>query len=234
MLIDAFARALKNLLMPKMFMLFVLCLLAYILGWTALAWLLGELIQFFAHSVSTGLTWAEAAFAQGVGLTAGALLAWFLFPLLYPILISFFDETMAEAIEKKDYPHLPKATPPFWPTLMQDAWFSVKAVLLNLVLIPLYLVPFLGWALYYALNGYLLGMQFFRMSAGRRESRADSEALARKLRKDIILAGALVMFCATVPFLNLAAPLLGVATMLHLYHRARGNDRVEVLPPAPM
>ena len=37
------------------------------------------------------------------------------FPLLYPILISFFDNTVADVIEHQDYPQLPPATGPFWP-----------------------------------------------------------------------------------------------------------------------
>lgn len=164
-----------------------------------------------------------------LGSMGGVMIAWFLFPLLYPILMGFFDERMAEVIETHDYPHLPKATPPFWPTLMQDVWFSVKAILLNILCLPLYFVPLVGLVVYYTLNGYLLGNQFFRMAAGRRVGIEQADELRCRARGSIVLGGAVVMFCATIPLLNLIAPLLGVATMLHLFHAMQGNDKVNII-----
>lgn len=226
MLATAFSKAFSNLFQAGVLKYFLISVLVYVFGWLGLSSAIGVGI-----AELTGTIGAEKWFVGAIASFSSGVLAWFLFPLLYPILIGFFDEQVAEAIELKDYPQLPKATPPFWPTLAQDAWFSVKAILINLLCLPLYLIPLFGQVLYYGLNGYLLGAQFFRMSAGRRETRANVQALIAENRGKIITAGVGVMLAATIPFLNLAAPILGVAVMLHLYHLTRKNDRVTILNP---
>jgi CysZ protein len=224
-LADAFAKALRNLLLPGILKLFLLCLLAYAVGWTVLAWLIGSLIASLA-----GAGGAEGLFLHLLGTMGGGVLAWFLFPLLYPVIMSFFDDYIAEAIERQDYPHLPKAEPPFWPTFAHDLKFTLKAIGLNILCLPLYLMPVINIVVYYTLNGYLLGSQFFRMAAGRRAHYKESEQLRRRHRGTVILAGVLISICATIPFLNLAAPILGVATLLHLFHIASGNNKQQILP----
>ncbi|MBU6476271.1 MAG: EI24 domain-containing protein [Alphaproteobacteria bacterium] len=170
--------------------------------------------------------WNSAASAGGV--TA----AWFLFPLLYPILISFFDDSIADIIEKEDYPHLAPAVPPFWPTVLHDIAFSLKAVALNVLCLSLWMIPPVYILVYYGMNGYLLGTQFFRMIAGRRASVAEAAALQKKAHHAILLIGVSISFFSTVPLLNLAAPLIGIAAMLHLFQSLRGAPRQEILPPA--
>lgn len=228
MLITALLKAFHNLFMPGVLRLFMFCLLAYALGGGVLALLAGYALSAFAEAGA-----GSSALMQMAGTIGGGVAAWFMFPLLYPILVSFFDDYMAEVIEARDYPQLPKTSPPFWPTFVQDALFSAKALLINLVCMVFYLIPLIGWLLYLAINGYLLGMQFFRMSAGRRINKVEAEALMRRNRGVIVLAGMSVMLCASIPFLNLAAPLLGVATMLHLFHALNGTDKTQVLSPLP-
>lgn len=220
MLISAFFKALRNLTLPDVLKLLLICLAAYAVAGMGLVWLFSWLIGAY-----TDLAGAEGFFAHLLAGAGGIVLAWFMFPLLYPILIGFFDEKMASVIERADYPDLPKAEPPFWPTLMADVWFSLKAIALNIICLPLYIVPFLGIFVYYGMNGYLLGTQFFRMAAGLRASPEEAESLRRRAQGTITLAGVLISFCATIPVLNFAAPVLGVATMLHLFHalRASGN-----------
>lgn len=226
MLAEAFSRACANLLMPGIVRIFLWCLLAYVVVGGVFAWVAGVLIS----SLTGAMGW-EGAWLHWAGSLGGLMIAWFLFPLFYPVLMSFFDERMAEVIEKQDYPQLPVATPPFWPTFAQDMKFSLKAVLLNLLCLPLYFVPILGIGLYYGLNGYLLGVQFFRMSAGRRVGLAEAEALIVAHRSKIMLAGVGISISATIPVLNLAAPVLGVATLLHLFHLVTGAQRMEIIEP---
>jgi CysZ protein len=226
MIFIAFSRALRDLLLPDILKLFFYCLLAYAVGWSALSWLFSRAINAYVNSV--GAEGLAVRFLSGAG---GMVLAWFLFPLLYPILVSFFDDWMVAAIEREDYPQLPRAQPPFWPTLLHDFIFSLKAIGLNILCLPLYLVPFIGIPVYYALNGHLLGTQFFRMAAGRRISRGEAEALERKAYYLILFTGIAISFFSTIPVLNLAAPLIGVASMLHLFHALRGAPKQDVLQP---
>lgn len=224
MLTTAFSRALKNLTLPGILVLFLYCLLGYGIGWFALSLLLGALISGYI-----GLSGADGFVVQFIANAGGWVLAWFLFPLLYPVLMSFFDERVAETIEAQDYPGLPDATPPFWPTFWADARFALKAIGLNILCLPLYLIPLVNVLVYYGMNGYLLGSQFFRMAAGRRVGKVQCEQLLKQHRMTIILAGALISLCATIPILNLAAPMLGVATLLHLYHLIVGTAKQELL-----
>lgn len=226
MLVSNFSKALHNLLLPDIMKIFLLCMLAYIVGWSAVAWVLSGLISSYIATTAT-----EGFFVHALGSVGGVVIAWFLFPLLYPVLISFFDEKIAEIIERKDYPQLPASQPPFWPTLTNDILFSLKAVGLNIICFPLYLIPMLGIILYYGLNGYLLGKQFFRMAAGRRVSESEAAILQKKAGNSILLIGVAISFCATIPILNLAAPVLGVATMLHLFHELKGANKQQILPP---
>lgn len=225
MLLSVFTRALHNLMMPAIIRIFLLCLCCYIVSWAALAWVMGLLMSQIL---------GEGAFAGTLGFAAGVGAAWFLFPLLYPILISFFDEKIATIIETEEYPNVTPANPPFWPTFMQDIKFTLKALLYNALCLPFYFIPIIGQCLYYGLNGYLLGMQFFRMSAGRRMAYADAKQLMIKGRKDIFLVGLVVSISATIPVLNFAAPVLGVAAMLHVFYRLQpasvGAEATLLLP----
>jgi|GEM_PF-1182460 len=225
MLAEIFAKSLRNLLLPDIIKLFLLCLVVYGIGMFAMSAGFSTLIGVYA-----GLNSTEGFIAGLLGSASGMVLAWFLFPLLYPVLISFFDDRMAVVIERDDYPQLPAAEPPFWPTLWHDAVFCLKALGINLLCLPFYFIPLLGLLLYYGINGYLLGTQFFRMAAGRRAGPEQVKALQAKAGSKIILAGAAISFCSTIPLLNLAAPLLGVAIMLHLFHALAGNDKQQVLP----
>ncbi len=149
------------------------------------------------------------------------ILAYFMFPLLLPIMVSFFDSTIATRIEARDYPDVPVPQPPFWPTLGQDMMFSLKVLLLNLLALPLYFIPLINIPVYYALNGYLLGREFFRVVAGRHVTPDVGKQIWRKNWLILLGCGVSITLCATIPFLNLIAPIWGVAVMVHLFHRLK-------------
>ena len=225
-LITTCAKALRNLLLPAIWKIFALCILAYIISWAVVAWIASSVI-----SASAGMYGAEGFLFHIIGSLGGWMVAWFFFPLLYPILLSFFDDRIAEVIEKNDYPQLQTAQPPFWPTVLHDALFSLKAVLLNILCLPLYFIPPLWVLVYFGMNGYLLGTQFFRMAAGRRVSGQQAKELQHKASGLVFIIGVIIVFCSTIPFLNLAAPVLGIATMLHLFHALSGTKTQKTIPP---
>jgi CysZ protein len=226
MFIIVLTKALRNLLLPGILKIFLLCLLVYSACWGLLAWGLSAVINHYIGATGDEGFWTHLMASFG-----GMILAHLFFPLLYPILISFFDTQVADNIEREDYPQLPPATGPFWPTLMNDVTFSLKAIGLNILCLPLYLIPLVNVAIYFGLNGYLLGTQFFRIVAGRRMTGEQAEALMKKSHTSILLMGVAISFCATVPVLNLAAPMIGIAAMLHLFHALQGTNRQEILPP---
>ena len=186
------------------------------------ALILGALVfaVYWALGTFTLLGWFD--WLADWGLTAlAALIAYFIYPLLLPLIISFFDDAIAEATEQIDYPDVPRPVPPFWPTLTQDARFTLKAIGLNLLVLPLYLLPGVNVLLYYVLNGYLLGREFFMVVAGRHTTRADAEAQWKRHRLSLIGCGIGVAFCATLPFINLVTPIWAVVLMTHFFHRTQ-------------
>lgn len=195
--------------------LLVLALLATGL-WFLVAWL--------AH-FEIGWLNKVIEFAAGFGVV---ILAWFLFPAAVTSTLGVFLDDVSEAVERRHYPYLPKARPQSWGEIIrQTLAFAAIAVGLNLLLLPFYLL--LLWfppayaALFYGVNGYLLGREYFEQVAMRR---LDPEA-ARRLRRThqgrIVLAGVAIAFLLTVPFLNLIAPVVATAFMLHLTMTLTGS-----------
>ena len=83
--------------------------------------------------------------------------------------------------------------------------------------------PFIP-VVFWAVNGWLLGREYFTLVATRRIGRERAKALRAQNSGRIWLAGILMAAPLSVPLVNLVIPVLGVATFTHLFHRmaARG------------
>ncbi|MEM9100489.1 MAG: EI24 domain-containing protein [Pseudomonadota bacterium] len=171
-------------------------------------------------AVSLSLTWLQ-------GLAIGSILFASIF-LMFPVtavFIGIFLDRIADAVEAK---HFPQNKAPRSPTLLEGIKDGLSAagvlILANLAALILYLLlPPLAPFLFFAMNGYLLGREFFQMIAIRHLPLSEATALRRKNSFRIWLAGTLIALPLSVPILNLIVPILGAATMTHQYHRlARG------------
>jgi uncharacterized protein involved in cysteine biosynthesis len=188
--------------------LLVLALLAIGL-WFLVAWL--------AH-FDIGWLNKLVEFAAGFGVV---ILAWFLFPAAVTSTLGVFLDQVSEAVEQRHYPHLPRARPQSWGEIIrQTLVFTAVAVGLNLLLLPFYLL--LIWfppayaVLFYGVNGYLLGREYFEQVAMRRLDPEGARRLRLAHQGRILLAGIAIAFLLTVPILNLIAPVLATAFMSHL------------------
>ncbi len=221
------SRAFRGLFAPGMGGIFLACFLCTLASIVAAALgLTWGLEAWFAHMHIDGGFWLWL-----LGGTFGTiLLLGLFFPLLLPVLVSFFDEQIAERVERDAYPQLVIGhAQSFWADMRADVRFTAKALLLNLLILPLLLLPFLYVPVYYTMNAMLLGTQFFMMAGGRHIGKAAARELAGKRRGTIMLAGLLIILCAQVPPLSLIAPFWGVALMVHLYQRL--NPPAQVLAP---
>ena len=104
--------------------------------------------------------------------------------------------------------------------------FFALIVVVNLFSLVLFgfagpLIPVAFWAI----NGYLLGREYFTMVAMRRLGRTGARILRRQHRVSIWLAGTLMAAPLSVPLLNLIIPVLGAATFTHLFHRLNHSPR---------
>lgn len=140
---------------------------------------------------------------------------------------SLFLDEIAGAVEKECYPaDPPSAGTPFWRGLVAGLRLSFWVILLSLVLLPFnFLVPGFGTAASIAVNGWLLGREFFELAALRHLSMSAASALRRRHTGGVWLAGIVLAALAAVPFINFFAPLFGAAFMVHLYKRYSHEER---------
>lgn len=148
--------------------------------------------------------------------------------LMVPVASAFtglFLDDVAEAVEARYYPDLPQ--PPrvgFYEALRDSINFFGVLVAVNVLALALYFVvgPFAP-ILFWAVNGYLLGREYFQMVAMRWLGRAGATAARRRHAGQIWLAGTLMAIPLSVPLVNLLIPVLGVATFTHLFHRLQAQ-----------
>lgn len=137
---------------------------------------------------------------------------------------SLFLDEVAEAVERVHYPSLPPAPGQPWLQALTDSLrFLGIIVVANVCALAVYLVfPPAAPFLFFALNGWLLGREYFQMVAMRRMDAAAARDLRRRNAGQIWAAGALMALPLSVPFLNLLVPVLGAAAFTHLCRRLDG------------
>ncbi|PWE33337.1 hypothetical protein DDZ14_06025 [Maritimibacter sp. 55A14] len=150
--------------------------------------------------------------------------------LMVPVAAAFtgiFLDQVADAVEARHYAHLPPAGGAPLGDQIRDAlrflliMLAANAVALIIYLLSTVLAPVIFWLV----NGYLLGVEYFQLVAIRRLGERAARALRRKHMVSIWAAGVLMAIPLTVPVLNLIVPLVGVAAFTHIYHALVGDDR---------
>jgi CysZ protein len=173
----------------------------------------------------TGLTWLDPVLATA-GTAIVLVLAWLLFPIVAALTLGLFADTVVEVVERRHYPHLPAAA---GMSIAAQTYGSVRfvliALLLNLIALPFYFLPAANVPIYLALNGYLLGREYFELVAGRRFGLRETARLRRQQRGRLWLAGAAIAAMLMVPVFNLVAPVVAIAFMVHLMAPLEGPRR---------
>jgi len=190
-----------------------LYLLGAVFGDTAVLPLVGEVTW-----VGDLLTWSSL----GVMIVLSAFL---MIPVASAI-TSMFLEDVARAVEDRHYPGLPAAEQvPFWDAFRDTVNFLGVLVAANLVALVVYaLVPPFAPLIFLALNGFLLGREYFQLVAMRRLGREGAKKMRRRHALTVWIAGTLMAFPLVVPILNLVVPILGAATFTHLFHRLAAGE----------
>ena len=144
--------------------------------------------------------------------------------LMIPVASAFtglFLDDVADAVETRHYPALgPVKRQPFLSALADSARFLGVMLVANLCALVLYLAfaplaPLIFWGL----NGFLLGREYFQLVAIRRLGPVEAGRMRRRNSARIWLAGTLMAIPLTIPLVNLLVPIIGVATFTHLFHR---------------
>lgn len=187
----------------------------------AMTWLVGFLVP---DTLSLPLI-GEVSWVDGLAWWASFLLMIVLsVVLMVPVAGAFtgiFLDDVADAVEARYYPELPPAPEvPLVETIRDSLGFLGVIVGVNLIaLILFFFVGPLAPILFWVVNGYLLGREYFQLAAMRRVGRAEANRLRSGNNLQIWLAGTLMAIPLSIPLVNLLIPILGAATFTHLFHR---------------
>ena len=170
------------------------------------------------------VTWLNDLLGIGSLILMMILSVFLMVPVASAITSMFLDE-VAQAVEDKHYPNLP-AVPriPFWEALKDTVNFLGVLIGANFLALFLYLIfppaaPFIFWGL----NGFLLGREYFTLAAARRVGPANARILRKRHRGRIWLGGILMALPLSLPLVNLVIPILGAATFTHLFHQLQNR-----------
>ncbi len=202
-------------------------ILVWLFCWLSLSWAGDLLSDWLADTELWDWLKSLLSWLFGAGALAGIIVAsFFLFPAVMLLVMSLLLEEIALAVEKRHYPNLPPARRQKMPEVVFDAVvFAAMTLLANLAALPFYLfflfLPPLIPFVFYTLNGYLLGREYFEMVAVRRLDSPTGKKLRKSHRGRVILAGVIIAFLLTVPLVNLITPIVATAFMLHVFEELR-------------
>jgi uncharacterized protein involved in cysteine biosynthesis len=189
---------------------------------TLLGWLVPDAISL---PLLGEITWLDDL-ASGLGVLSMLGLSVFLMVPVASAFTSMFLEDIADAVEARHYPGLPPAPKvPFGEALRDTFGFLGVLVVANLAALVLYLmfVPFAP-LIFWALNGFLLGREYFQVTAMRRLGRQGAAQMRKRHMGKIWLAGIPMAMVLSLPLVNLVIPVVGAAAFTHLYHSLAGAD----------
>jgi len=199
-----------------------IALVVFISLWSSVAYTLTN-TAFFQ------MGWLETA-VDVLGGLATAVLTWFLFPGVVSAVVSLFLERIADCVEARHYPDLPKTEgPPFSDSLLSSIRFLAIFVLLNLAMLPFLFIPPIFPFVFYGVNGYLLSREYFELVALRRLGPEQAKALRKANQGQLFVAGVVIAFLLTIPVINLIAPVVATATIIHLFEGWRKKADVQLV-----
>jgi CysZ protein len=169
--------------------------------------------------LGTLLSWGSAFFMIGLSV--------FLMMPVASAFTSMFLDDVAQAVEDRHYPDLPPANRQgFVDSVIETINFFALLITVNVLALMLYAVagPFIP-VVFWAVNGLLLGREYFTLVAARHMGRKAAKALRKRHWLTVWWAGALMAAPLSVPLVNLLIPVLGAATFTHLFHRLQRADQ---------
>ncbi|MBI2241693.1 MAG: EI24 domain-containing protein [Magnetospirillum gryphiswaldense] len=168
--------------------------------------------------------WADWSTDLAVG-AAALVLPILFFPALATAIMGPMLDGVAEAVERRHYPHLaPARVQPVSEVVLGTLRFLGLTIVVNLAALPVYallLITGLTVVLAVTLNGYLLGREYFELAAARRLDPMAMRALFRAQLGRVWSAGIVIALLFSVPILNLAAPVIATAFMTHVAETLR-------------
>jgi CysZ protein len=164
--------------------------------------------------------------AAGLGIAVGSV---FLMPAVTALVASFFVDDIALEVERSRYPGEPTGKPlPLMRALIEGGRTALLAIVIYLVALPFLLFAGFGAVIFFFCTAYILGREYFELAALRYRPVAQAKALRKRHQGTVFFAGLFIAAFVSIPILNLATPLFGMALMVHLHKRLSGTQPLRI------
>jgi uncharacterized protein involved in cysteine biosynthesis len=242
-MLDAVVKALSQILSPPMRSILWKSIGLALVLIVVLAIGLQRLLSWFATS---GEVWAEAmlgpgfhtaldilawvlSIAAGLGVVLGAV---FLMPAITSLVASVFVDDVADIVEREHYPAERVGTAlPFGLAMTEGVKTALLTILVYLIALPFVFLAGAGFIAFFIATAWLLGREYFELAAMRFRTPAEAKAMRKQHGMTIFTAGLVIAAFVSIPIVNLATPLFGMAFMVHMHKRLSG-PRPELIEPA--
>ncbi len=242
-MLDAVVKALSQILSPTMRTILWRSIGLALVLVTVLAIGLQRLLSWLAEN---GETWAEAmlgpgfhstlnvlawiiSIAAGLGVVLGGI---FLMPAITSLVASVFVDDVADHVEREHYPaELPGTALPLGVAIPEGVKTALLTILVYLIALPFVFVAGAGFIAFFIATAWLLGREYFELAAMRFRSPAEAKAMRKENAAIVFTAGLIIAAFVSIPIVNLATPLFGMAFMVHMHKRLSG-PRPELIEQA--
>src|SRR5713226_7043494 len=241
-MLDAAVKALSQILSPPMRSILWRSMGLALVLITVLAIGLQRLLSWFATS---GEQWAETLLGPGFHTTLN-ILAWiisiaaglgvvlsgiFLMPVITSLVASVFVDEVAGHVEREHYPaERPGTALPLGLAMTEGVKTALLTILVYLIALPFVFVAGAGFIAFFIATAWLLGREYFELAAMRFRTPAEAKAMRKQNATTIFTAGLMIAAFVSIPIVNLATPLFGMAFMVHMHKRLSG-PRPELIEP---
>jgi CysZ protein len=195
----------------------LLALLNFIIAAALTAAAAWALIKYLVPLIPDGSGWVFTLSAAGefAASIAVVVLVIALSPAISMVVggVLFFDIAAARVEKRIGAPQTRNV--PLGEALWNNARIALPALVLNVVVIPLYFIPVVNAIVFWTLNGFLMGREYATVVAARRMSYREAVALRKRNGLSIFLVG---LACSFIPFF---APLVGASAMTRLVNALR-------------
>jgi CysZ protein len=123
-------------------------------------------------------------------------------------------------VERTHYPADPVGTAlPLTRAVVEGTKTALLTILVYLLALPFLLFAGFGAVIFFFAAAYLLGREYFELVAMRHMPVREAKALRKKRSAMAFIAGLFIAAFVSIPIVNLATPLFGMAFMVHVYKR---------------
>jgi CysZ protein len=164
--------------------------------------------------------------AASLGIVVGSV---FLMPAVTALVASFFVDDIALEVERSRYPGEPAGKPlPLLRATIEGGKTALMAIAVYLVALPFLLFAGFGAVIFFFCTAYILGREYFELAALRYRPVAEARALRKRHQGTVFVAGMFIAVFVSIPIVNLATPLFGMAFMVHMHKRLSGTHPLRI------